>query len=145
MSNFEGICVEDGFDGKDAKIALESHYGAAEKLLRVGENIMAFLEKVEERMTGMKHVTSALKSIPVLVDMVKKWVKKEYTGFPWATLVTIVAALIYFLLPTDAIPDTVPVLGHIDDAAVIALCLLGIKTDVEIYQEWLARQSNEEN
>ena len=144
MSEFEGIVVEDGIDNNEAKEALESQFGAAEKLLRFGENIMGFLEKVEERMTGMKNVTSALKDIPVLVDMVKKWVKKEYTAFPWATVVTMVAALIYFLLPTDAIPDTVPVVGHIDDAAVIALCLWGIRTDLDAYKEWLASQTMQE-
>ena len=145
MNEFEGINAEDGIDNSEAKIALESQYSVAERLLRSGENIMAFLKKVEEKMNEMKDkVLPALKNVPILVKMIKSWVKKEYTEFPWGTLLAIVAALAYVILPTDAIPDTIPVLGHVDDAAVIALCLTLIKADIDAYKEWLETQSQEE-
>jgi uncharacterized membrane protein YkvA (DUF1232 family) len=35
------------------------------------------------------------------------------------------AALAYFVLPTDAIPDWIPVIGYADDAAVFA-ALMGV-------------------
>ena len=131
-----GLSIDDG----EAKIALESQYTFAEKLLRSGESILAFLKKVEEKMTGMTHVSSALKNVPFLVKMIKSWVKKEYKEFPWGTLLAIVAALAYVILPTDAILDTIPVVGHVDDAAVIALCLTLIKVDIDAYKEWLETQ-----
>ena len=39
---------------------------------------------------------------------------------PWQVKVTLVGALAYFVLPFDAIPDMLPVLGFTDDAAVLA-------------------------
>lgn len=36
---------------------------------------------------------------------------------------TLVGALAYFVLPTDAIPDFLPILGFTDDAAVLAAAL----------------------
>lgn len=39
---------------------------------------------------------------------------------PWQKKVVVVAALLYFILPLDAIPDLVPVLGYLDDFGVIA-------------------------
>ena len=36
---------------------------------------------------------------------------------------TLIAALAYFVLPMDAIPDMLPVIGFTDDAAVVATAL----------------------
>ena len=36
----------------------------------------------------------------------------------------------------DIIPDYIPGLGYVDDAAVIAGCLLLVKTDLEDYRLW---------
>ena len=36
---------------------------------------------------------------------------------------TLVGALAYFVLPIDAIPDVLPVLGFTDDAAVLAAAI----------------------
>ena len=49
------------------------------------------------------------------------------------------SALIYVLSPVDIIPDFIPFVGHLDDVAVIGLCLSMVKTDIEAYDEW--RQS----
>jgi uncharacterized membrane protein YkvA (DUF1232 family) len=36
---------------------------------------------------------------------------------------TLVAAIAYFVLPVDAIPDVLPVIGFSDDAAVLAAAI----------------------
>ena len=41
-------------------------------------------------------------------------------------LATTVAALGYFVLPLDALPDVMPLLGFTDDAAVIAAALAAV-------------------
>ncbi len=41
-------------------------------------------------------------------------------GVHWAKKVLVVAALVYFIIPLDSIPDITPVVGYLDDAAVIA-------------------------
>ena len=43
----------------------------------------------------------------------------------------LLAALAYFILPTDAMPDLLPVLGFTDDAAVIALAIAKIRQHVK--------------
>lgn len=44
---------------------------------------------------------------------------------PWAKAV-IYGALGYFILPIDAIPDVIPVVGFTDDAAALASCLITV-------------------
>jgi uncharacterized membrane protein YkvA (DUF1232 family) len=42
---------------------------------------------------------------------------------PLAVKTTLLGAIAYFVLPTDAIPDMLPVLGFTDDAAVLATAI----------------------
>src|SRR5262249_2770001 len=42
---------------------------------------------------------------------------------PLPVKASLVGALAYFLLPTDAIPDVLPVLGFTDDAAILAAAI----------------------
>ena len=42
---------------------------------------------------------------------------------PWSSKGILLAALAYFVLPIDALPDIIPGLGFTDDAAVIAAAL----------------------
>ena len=46
---------------------------------------------------------------------------------PLAAKMTIAAALAYFVLPTDALPDFLPGLGFTDDAAVIGLAIHAVR------------------
>lgn len=45
-------------------------------------------------------------------------------------------ALVYFAAPADAIPDSVPVLGFIDDAIMIELCARELRHEIEAYEDF---------
>lgn len=59
---------------------------------------------------------------------------RRYTRVPKGTVAAIVGTLLYVLSPVDLIPDVLPVVGYLDDAAVLALCLKFAKHDVEEYK-----------
>ncbi len=73
-----------------------------------------------------------------LVEQVR-FIYRAFTdpATPLQARLTIAGALAYFLLPTDALPDFLPVLGFTDDAAVIGLALRRL-------QEILAAQRTRE-
>lgn len=48
----------------------------------------------------------------------------------------IVATIVYVISPVDAIPDLVPVLGWIDDIAIIGYALGRLKSELIKYQKW---------
>ena len=77
-----------------------------------------------------------------LIRMVRSTANREYLDTPWQTIVLISAALIYFVSPFDAITDFLPLIGFIDDAAVISVVFASISKDVEKFIAWEATQSS---
>lgn len=61
----------------------------------------------------------------------------EYKQVPFGTIAAIVGTLLYLLSPIDLIPDFIPVIGFLDDAAVLGACLKLTRFDVAQYKKYL--------
>ncbi|HZQ14960.1 MAG TPA: YkvA family protein [Pseudolabrys sp.] len=61
--------------------------------------------------------------IPFAEDLLTVYYCAFDRDTPRHVKVTLFGALAYFVLPTDAIPDMLPVLGFTDDAAVLAAAI----------------------
>lgn len=59
----------------------------------------------------------------------------KYKKVPFGTIAAIVGTLLYVLSPVDLIPDVIPVVGYLDDAAILAACLNFTRFDVEEYKK----------
>lgn len=55
----------------------------------------------------------------------------------------VLACLTYFANPQDIIPDAVPVLGFLDDAIMIELCVRELQHEIEAYEDFIAYRSDE--
>lgn len=60
----------------------------------------------------------------------------EYFDLAKAVLV-VVGAVIYFIFPVDLFPDMVPIVGHLDDLAIL---LAAIPSAVKIYKKLTAEK-----
>ena len=72
----------------------------------------------------------------LLLWLVKDYWNKKYTTIPWWALSAIVATLLYVFSPIDLIPDFIPVIGLVDDALVVAICLSMVEQELYKYKEW---------
>ena len=54
----------------------------------------------------------------------------------WWAVAYCVVALVYFLTPVDLIPDMVPMIGQLDDAAVILFAVKAAHNDIADYKKW---------
>jgi uncharacterized membrane protein YkvA (DUF1232 family) len=82
--------------------------------------------------------------IKLLFSIVKDYANGKYKEIPWKTIAAITGTLIYVFTPFDILPDFIPVIGLTDDAAVIALCLAAIDSDLKKYEVWKKNQAEYE-
>ena len=81
-----------------------------EKIEFVEENIWAKLERVGKKISFAKDIVAL---VNYMRDPLVSWHRKAI----------VVAALIYFISPIDAIPDIAPFVGYLDDLGVITALL----------------------
>lgn len=133
--------VDEILSEEEVQKRFEKSKEKAKKLLEDKDAMDRFLEKLERKLALIPHVGGVLSDVPVLVSMVKAYIEKKYTEVPLGSMIAIVGSLLYFLSPIDLIPDIVPGLGFLDDAAVIALALKLVHDDVVEFRAW--REANQ--
>ncbi len=74
--------------------------------------------------------------VTTLTAMVKDYASGKYREVPEKSILAATVALLYILNPLDLIPDLMPGLGLIDDAAVLTMVVKAIQSDVQNYRSW---------
>lgn len=71
----------------------------------------------------------------LLFSMLLDYFKGRYP-LPKKTALMIILAFLYLMSPVDIIPDIFPLIGLVDDVAVLAFAFNFIKDDLENYRAW---------
>lgn len=80
--------------------------------------------------------------IKAFIRMLKAYINKEYTVVPWASIVLVAGAVLYFLSPIDLVLDWLPLAGFVDDTAVLVFVLRQIRNDLEKFKQWESARIN---
>ncbi|MCM8569762.1 YkvA family protein [Gramella jeungdoensis] len=99
---------------------------------KVIEEEEKILNKFESKGKLKRYLDDAI----LLFSLVKDYTSGAYRDIPFNIIASAGAALLYVLSPVDLIPDFIPVLGYLDDAAVLAFCLNLMEKDLAIYKLW---------
>lgn len=67
----------------------------------------------------------------VIEAAVLLWIVLRKPSTPAWARATILGALAYFILPIDAIPDCLPVIGFTDDLAVLVSAIAAVSTQID--------------
>ena len=116
--------------------AYEAGKKEAEQILNNPDKMELFLQRLEQKMDDIPMIGDKLSMVPVMISFIKSYVKNDYREAPVTVPISIVAALLYLISPKDIIKDTIPVIGLLDDVAVIYLAWRYVKKDIEKYQQW---------
>lgn len=79
---------------------------------------------------------AVLEDFRALIRLVVAYTRGHYRSVPVESLVVIVAGLLYVLSPLDVVPDAIPGVGFLDDAAVIGWVLKTVRGELEAFREW---------
>ncbi len=128
---------------EEAQKLLDKGKKKAEETINDEDKFERLLQRIEKKLKLVPIAGTTLAIIPTMISLVKSYVQKEYTDIPIGSVIAMVSALIYFVSPIDLIPDNIPVIGYVDDMAVITVCLKMVQSDIDEYTEW--REKNGKN
>lgn len=110
-------------DFGNRKGKVEEEYDEAEvqkKMEFVDENLWSKLEKSGKRISFAKDILALYR---YMKDPFVKWYRKAI----------VVAALVYFIVPIDTVPDITPLFGYLDDLGVITALLKYLGSELMNY------------
>jgi uncharacterized membrane protein YkvA (DUF1232 family) len=103
------------------------------------ERMHNILQKVQR--SGV--LEGLLSDVQWMFCLVQDYWNGTYRRVPFRTIASVVFALLYVFWPADLIPDVIPVLGQLDDAAVVTMCLKLVRKDLEEYRKWKEQGAGE--
>ena len=113
----------------------------ARGLLRDPARVRALLRQALaklDRNTASEALNKVRTEATLMLDLLKAWVRGEYTQVAPGALVGIAAALLYLLAPVDAVPDFIAGLGLVDDAAVLGYVVSTLRDELDAFRNWRA-------
>lgn len=92
----------------------------------------AIRNKIHKAYPSLKKV---LENVAELYALFKDAVKGEYKLHS-ANIAMIGGGLLYFILPADLIPDFIPLVGYLDDLAVLTTIMNSLNGEIGAYRNW---------
>lgn len=134
-----GKKVEKSSFFRDAKDAASEYLHSPKKLNELLDKAMHKAQSSKGRLAEIWD------SLLTCFRLLRSYATGRYRDIPWSSLLSIVAAVIYFVMPLDLIPDFILALGLIDDAALLAWILSSLKNDIDHFIEWEQAQLEDAN
>lgn len=116
---------------------------------KVGSNLDQFNENQDqdsdtstafsEDLKGDYNRRADLKNTWYYLELLFSMLSDSFTGkypLPKKTVLVTTFALLYLISPVDFSPDIIPLLGFVDDVAVLAFAFSLVKDDLEKYRAW---------
>jgi uncharacterized membrane protein YkvA (DUF1232 family) len=123
--------------------ALKSAFGKAPAYAKNADSILNLLKQALNKTQSMGVggvVDSVRENIVLLGQMLKAYAAGDFK-LELATIVKLVAALLYFISPIDVIPDFLPVLGFTDDLALLVWVINSLGAEIDRFKNF-QRMSN---
>src|SRR5690606_10647488 len=95
------------------------------------------VDVTEKSQRGKKNPLAKVKNkLGAFIRLVKAVSKNQYRDISWYHLTLIVSSLIYFMIPTDVIPDFIAGLGYLDDATLLGWTYTAVRDEIDRFLLW---------
>jgi len=104
------------------------------------EKVINKSEEIQKKFSAKGPLARFIEDGRLLISIVKDYWSGAYRQIPYSAIASIVFALIYVLNPFDLVPDMLPLIGQLDDVAVLGACLALVERDLRKYMDWKQSQ-----
>lgn len=116
------------------KYAKEQFFKRAQEIYDNKEKVFELIDRAKEYIKNSPLVQDTVDNIHVFFRMLKAYFNGTYTNIEKQKVLLIIMSLVYLVVPTDLVLDTIPILGLIDDAKVIAYVFTVVKDEVDAFK-----------
>ncbi|MBD2716109.1 DUF1232 domain-containing protein [Microvirga sp. STR05] len=120
----------------------------AGKLLGRPFKVVLVLNEVANKLASKESGDNKFKQVfdvgRTLVRLVRNYVSGEYRQVETSTVVSALGVLLYTLSPVDLVPDFIPVVGFLDDLALISWFIEKFQGEILRFREWEKTHAAEE-
>ena len=119
-------------------IAFRKATAEAESYARDPERLLKLVGEAREKINHIPRgpFAETWPYLMAMIRLIRAYQQKEYQDISVTNFLMIVAAIVYFVSPFDLIPDSVPILGHIDDALVVRVAVKSVGADLDTFMAW---------
>lgn len=111
----------------------------AARYIRSSKSLFSLIQRVGAKSSslGVSGGFAAVRDqLNLLVRMVRAYAKGEYRDISKKSLLSVVAALIYFVSPIDLVFDFLPIIGFADDVALLIWVVKSIEDELGKFSQW---------
>ncbi len=116
--------------------ALRKAAGIATSKEKISDLVTSVTDKMSDMDENKKNVNEFFEKVKTFLRMLRAYITGEYRQIPVKSLLMIIGALIYFMMPIDLIPDFIPAMGLADDISILFLVFNSINEDVDAFLEF---------
>lgn len=100
------------------------------------EKVVDHSEEIDKQFSARGPLKRFISDGKLLMALLKDYRAGNYRRALYGTIAAAAFALIYVFNPFDIVPDVLPLIGAVDDASVVAACLMLIERDLLKYRDW---------
>ncbi len=123
-----------------AQRTLHRMRGKAKAIVNDHDELKKLLEKTQKKLENAQKDDSLMEKLVEYLKLISRmlgnYLSGKYNETPWQTIIMLIAGLLYFVAPLDAIPDFIPIGGWLDDATVLVWLGNCFKEDIANYKVW---------
>ena len=105
------------------------------------QKVISRSEEIQRKFSARGPLARFVEDGKLLLSIVKDYWAGAYRQVPYGVIASSVFTLIYVLNPFDLVPDVLPVIGQVDDVAVLGACLILVEQDLHKYKDWKQGQA----
>ena len=119
----------------------------ADGLVRSKERLKNLATQAVRKLSGTAsmRIDRVRDELILCIALVRSWMHGEYDGVSRQTIVAVTAALLYFVVPLDVIPDFLIGVGFIDDASVVGYVMTMLAAEMDTFRRWQEREVERED
>ena len=100
--------------------------------------VVAQASRKQAAVGNRPRLKAVLEELKAMLGLLKAWANGTYSGVSKTNLLLIAGAVVYFLMPTDLLPDFIFGAGYVDDAMVITWVITTAKEELDHFKRWRA-------